>query len=91
MIAAWKLDLNRILQVFNVSFAAVVWLSLTGHSQTELTMVTHVIVSDIHHNMLNRQGGTDDQHQLVSSVYPLLHHRINKQLSQSRLKSGWRS
>ena len=91
-ITAWKLDLNRILQVFNVSFVTGVRLSLTAHSQTELVMITNVIVSDvhqgvinthtmvsdIHHNMLKWQEGTDDQHRLVSNVRTLLHHRINK-------------
>ena len=30
-ITAWKLDLNRILHVFNVRSVITVWLSLTGH------------------------------------------------------------
>jgi len=84
-IAAWKLDLNRILHVFNVRTVAYVQLLLTVHSQTELAINTHVIVSDVHHgvadtramvsdmhrNMLNSQQGADDQYQSVSIVCTL--------------------
>ena len=51
MIATWKLDLNRILQVFNVSFVISVWPLPTVHLQTELAMNTHTMVSDIHRNV----------------------------------------
>ena len=46
-IAAWKLDLGRILQVFNVRSVILTWSPLTVPVQTELIMNTHVTVSDI--------------------------------------------
>ena len=61
-IAAWKLDLNRILHVFNVCSAASVWLLLIVYSQTELAMNTHVIVSDVRH-------GVVDTHTMVSDIH----------------------
>jgi len=57
-IAAWKLDLIRILQVFNVRSVGSVRLSLTVSSQTELTITTNVIVSDIRRDMLAGHGST---------------------------------
>ena len=44
-IAAWKLDLVRILNIFNVCFIASVRILLTQDSQTELAINTHVAVS----------------------------------------------
>jgi len=78
-IATWSLDLNRILHVFNVCFVTSVWplLIITVHSQTELAINTHVIVSDIRRDMLRGQGKTDDQPRSVSDVRTLFHHRLN--------------
>ena len=50
-IAAWKLDLNRILHVFNVRSTIFTRLSLTVLSQTELAMNTHVTVSEMSQNV----------------------------------------
>jgi hypothetical protein len=50
-IAAWKLDLNRILHVFNVCPVLSAWLSLTINFQTELAVNTHVAVSDIRNDV----------------------------------------
>ena len=50
-IGAWKLDLNRILHVFNVCSVIFTWLSLTVPFQTELAVNTHVAVSDVHHDV----------------------------------------
>ena len=61
MIAAWKLDLIRILQVFNVRSSGSVRLSLTVSSQTELMINTNVIVSDIRRDMLAGQGSTQSR------------------------------
>ena len=58
-IAAWKLDLNRILHVFNVRSAGSVLLSLTFPFQTELAIDTHVIVLDIHRKVMAGQESTD--------------------------------
>ena len=57
-IATCKLDLIRILQVFNVRSAKSIRPSLTVSPQTELTINTHVIVSDIRHDMLTGHGST---------------------------------
>ena len=90
-IAAWKSDLNRILQVFNVCSATSVWLFLTANFQTELAMITHVtvsdvhhgvvtthtMVSDLHHNMVKNQEGNIDQRRSVSDICTLFHYRMN--------------
>ena len=47
VIAAWKVDLNRILHVFNVRSVVFTWVSLTMSLQTELAVNTHVAVSDM--------------------------------------------
>ena len=47
-IAGWKLELNRILHVFNVRSAISAWSSLTVSFQTELAVNTNVTVSDTH-------------------------------------------
>jgi hypothetical protein len=47
-IASWKLELNRILHVFNVRSIIFTWSSLTANFQTELAVTTHVTVSDTH-------------------------------------------
>ena len=51
-LAAWKLDLIRILQVFNVRSAGSVRLPLIASFQTELALSAHTMVSDMHQNML---------------------------------------
>ena len=51
-IAAWKLDLDRILQVFNVRSIVPSWSSLTVSIQTELIMNTHIAISDMRHDVL---------------------------------------
>ena len=73
-IAGWKSDLNKILHVFNVRSIGSVWPLLTLHSQTELTINTHVIVSDTHaivseirHTMVGSSGKTLS----VSDNHPL--------------------
>ena len=75
-IAAWKLDLNRILHTFNVRSIIPVWLLLTGHFQTELAMNTHVIASDIHHGVVtihniisNVHDGVANTHAVVSDIH----------------------
>jgi len=89
-ITTWKLDLNRILHVFNVRSIISVRPFLTVHLQTELAMNTHVIVSDLHRNMLKGQERTDGQLWLVSDFRTLSHHRMNKQ-SPPRHKPGQQS
>lgn len=65
-IAAWRAELDRILQVFNVRFITFLPIKfLTIRLQTELAINTHVvvvntqnIVSDIHRTIVERQGGS---------------------------------
>ena len=58
-IAGWKLELGRILQVFNVRSVAVIFTrSSPIVFQTELAMNTHTIVSDMHRNILKGQEQT---------------------------------
>ena len=68
-ITAWKLDLGRILQVFNVRFCR--FYSVVAHSslQTELVMNIHVAVSDIRHDMSKMREEIATQ---VPSVSPSL-------------------
>ena len=70
-IIAWKLDLIRILQVFNVCPTSSVEPSLTVSFQTELTINTHVIVSDIHRDALTSQGNFDAQYCMVCILPPM--------------------
>lgn len=46
-IAAWELDLNRILHVFNVRLVAFNWLLLIILSQTGLVVNTHLAVPEL--------------------------------------------
>ena len=69
LIVAWKLDINKILHVFNVCLVAVTWASLTLPLQTELALNTHTLVSDIHRNVVTSQQGSDGQHRQVSAIF----------------------
>ena len=68
VMAGWRSDLNRILQVFNVRSVGSGRQSLTAslYFQTELAMNTHVMVLDIHRNVVASQEGPDGQHRSVS-------------------------
>jgi hypothetical protein len=68
MIAGWKSDLSKILLVFNVSSAVVAWLPLTVHSQTELALNTHTIVSGMDHNVSNMDQNVKKIHAIVSNI-----------------------
>jgi len=74
-IAAWKLDLIRILQVFNVRSVDFARLLLIASFQTELalnthnvTLNTHGIVSGMHQNLLKDREDTDGKDQGVSNT-----------------------
>ena len=71
-IAAWRLDLNRILHVFNVRPIAFSPLLLTVHFQTELAINTHVTVSDIRHDVANTHNIVSDVHQNVASTHNIV-------------------
>ena len=73
-IAAWRLDLNRMLHVFNVRSIASVGRSLTLYSQTELLINTHAVVSglehsvrDIHRTIVGGQEGDGNNNSPVSN------------------------
>ena len=67
-ITAWKSDLNRILQVFNVRSVVSAWSSLIVPLQTELVMNTHVTVSDIRRDLPKIQVvGCDQVHSVSAS------------------------
>jgi hypothetical protein len=103
-ITTWKSDLSRILLVFNVRFAVVVWLSLTLHSQTELALNTHTIISGMGYNVtkihaivsnidstvMRIQEETDGKN-LPVSILRVLHLSPDERSPLPRLESGQRS
>ena len=84
-IVGWKSDLNKILLIFNVSSVVAAWLPLTVHSQTELALNTHTVVSGMDHNVtmihaivsnidstvMKIQEGTDGKNLPVSIIRTL--------------------
>jgi len=66
MIAVWGLDLNRILQVFNVRSATFTWMLLIIPFQTELAINTHITVSNIHRDVSKIQEEIGSRIPLVS-------------------------
>ena len=64
-IAAWRLDLNRVLHVFNVRSITPLPTLLTTHPQTELAINTHTAVSDIRHDVANTQNIVSDIHRTI--------------------------
>ena len=77
-ITAWRSDLVRILQVFNVCSIISVWRLLTLRSQTELAINTHttvsdthVMVSDIHRTMVKGQETSGGKNTSVSETRTL--------------------
>jgi len=67
-IAAWKLDLIRILQVFNVRSAGSVRRPLITSFQTELALNTHTIVYGMQENMLKGSENTSGKDEMVSGI-----------------------
>ena len=66
MITTWRSDLSKILLVFNVSsVVAAVRLLLTAHSQTELALNTHTIVSGMDHSIANTHSMVSDIHNIM--------------------------
>lgn len=63
IIATWRLDLDRILHIFNVRSVTSVWPLLTSRLQTKLGINIHVVDSDIRHEAVNT-------HPTVSDVHP---------------------
>ena len=67
-IASWRLDLNRILHIFNVRFIAFVRLSPTIF-QTELAISTNANVSDVRRDVTNTHAVVTRTHTLISDIY----------------------
>jgi len=69
-IAGWRLDLNRILQVFNVCSRSIVSVLrlLTPDSQTELAINTHVTVSETHVTVAETRVTASETHAIVSEL-----------------------
>ena len=93
-IAGWKLDLGRILQIFNVRPVVFTRSSLTVTFQTELAMNTHVAVSDIRHDLskireeiggiahpvsVNRARSVDNR-RILTRYLQLLRSKLGQQL-----------
>jgi hypothetical protein len=80
-IAAWKLDLDRILQVFNVGSVLSAWLLLTINFQTELAVNMHVTVSDIRHDVANTHtvvsGIRDDVSKILEGIGSQVHSEVH--------------
>ena len=75
-IATWRLDLNRILLVFNVRPVVFLRLLLNTRLQTELAINTRATVSSIRHEVTNAHtivsgphSGVADTHALVSDTH----------------------
>ena len=90
-IAAWKLDLNRILQVFNVRFIITVWRLLTLDSQTELAINTHVAVSGTHAIVSGLEHNAMSTHIMVSDIHHTVVQGQGGNGSRSLLVSDTRS
>jgi hypothetical protein len=67
-IASWRLDLNRILHIFNVRSVVSVRLSPTVF-QTELAINTNANVSDVRRDVTNTHTVVTRTHTLVSDIY----------------------
>ena len=76
-IAAWRAELNRILQIFNVRSVTSPLASLTIGFQTELTIDTNATVSETHnfvtdiHRAIVTQQGSGGQNPPVGNHYNL--------------------
>ena len=68
-IAAWRLDLNRILHVFNVRSIVSIRRSLTRRFKTELAINTHVTVSETHAIVSELEHDVTSTHIMVSDIH----------------------
>ena len=67
-IAAWRTDLASILDVFNVGSVSPIWPSLTVSCKTQLTINTHVIVSDTLRGVFDIHYGVSELCRDVSDI-----------------------
>ena len=71
-VATWKLDLDRILRVFNVCSVAPAWQLLTFRFQVELRANLHVTGSEINQDATNKPSTENDPaatHTIVSDIH----------------------
>ena len=81
-IAAWRAELNRILQIFNVRLATSLLAPLTIRSQTELAIDTNVAVSNTNNIVSNTNNIVSNTHNVVSETHNIvsdIHRTIIKQ------------
>ena len=69
MIAGWRGELNRILQIFNVRSVTSPLASLTTCFQTELAIDTNATGSDTHNIVSGTQIIVSDTHNVVSDTH----------------------
>jgi len=90
-IATWRLDLNRVLHVFNVRFVTSVWPSLTCRFQTELGINAHATTSDIRHDVGNTHAIGSDVHCDIpnaDTITPDLHDVSKTHAIVSEVRNG---
>ena len=75
VIAAWKQEFSKILQIFHVCLVSSVWPRLTGFLQTELAVNTHVVVTsgrrevtDVHQEVTGMRQEVTTMHQDVLKI-----------------------
>ena len=68
-ITAWRLDLDRILQVFNVRSTVTVRRLLSLDSQTELAIDTNVTVTETHAIVSGLERNATSTHAMVSNIH----------------------
>ena len=71
-IAAWRQDLNRILQVFTVRPINRIWQSLIPRLQAELLMNTHLTVADTHSAVKDTHSTVKDTHLTVVDTHSMV-------------------
>ena len=67
-IASWKVDLNRVLLIFNVSCIVPPWPALTIHTQTELGLNIYATASDVRDGVTKTHTAVAGTHEVVSEV-----------------------
>lgn len=70
-VAAWRRDLVKVLQVFNVRIiCSITHLRPQTPSQTELAIGTHMVVADIHRNVLEREDISSQEYSVTVTCNP---------------------
>ena len=77
VIATWKEDLIRVIHVFNVRSADSGRYLLTVPFQTELAISTHIMVTDIHRNVVAGQEESRGRRPSVSHDSPFTNDRTS--------------